>query len=529
MIPTSRRRFLTTTLASGVSLAVPDGVAHALGQAPGIVTSDRARPLMPSGIQIGDVLSDRAMIWSRTDRTARLVVEYSLREDFGNAKRVRGPIAIESADYTARVDLGGLPADREVFVRATFEDPSGGRTRSESLVGRFKTAPTRPRNVTFLWSGDTAGQGFGINPVWGGMRTYETMRLVRPDFFIHSGDTIYADGPIAAEVKLANGTAWKNIVTEEVSRVAESIRDFRGRYRYNQMDDHVRRFSSEVPQVWQWDDHEVMNNWSTGKDLSGDARYTEKNILRLAARARRAFLENAPMRFHGPDESGRVYRKIQYGSLLDVFVLDMRSYRSANNFNRQEHPGRDTAFLGGAQLTWLKEGLRQSKATWKVIAADMPIGLLVPDGKDASGRDRFEAVANGDGPALGRELELANLFSDLKRNRVRNVTWLTADVHYTAAHFYDPARAQFTDFDPFWEFVSGPLNAGSFGPSTLDNTFGPSVVYQKVPSMPNAAPSEGFQFFGQVDIDATTGAMTVTLKDLTGASLYAKTLEPVRA
>ena len=61
---------------------------------------------------------------------------------------------------------------------------------------------------------------------------------------------------------------------------------------------------------------------------------------------------------------------------------------------------------------------------------------------------------------------------------VRNTVWLTADVHYTAAHYYDPAKAQFTGFDPFWEFVSGPLNAGTFGPG-VENTFGPYWFFKR--------------------------------------------------
>ena len=143
----------------------------------------------------------------------------------------------------------------------------------------------------------------------------------------------------------------------------------------------------------------------------------------------------------------------------------MRSYRGPNSHNRQPSAGAETAFLGArAARAGCKQALRARKATWKVIAADMPIGLLVGDGKDAEGRDAFEAVANGDGPALGRELEIADLLRFIKRSGIRNVVWLTADVHYTAAHYYDPAKAQFTDFEPFWEFVSGPLNAGSFGP-----------------------------------------------------------------
>jgi alkaline phosphatase D len=282
-----------------------------------------------------------------------------------------------------------------------------------------------------------------------------------------------------------------------------------------------------VPQIWQWDDHEVTNNWSDSKDLTGDPRYTEKNVALLTARATRAFLEYAPMRFHGADESERVYRKISYGPLLDVFVIDMRSYRGPNSHNRQEKAGPETAFLGAQQLAWLKDGLARSKALWKVVSADMPVGLQVGDGKDAQGRDKFEAVANGDGPALGRELEIADLLRTLKQRRIRNVVWITADVHYCAAHYYDPAKAQFADFDPFWEFVTGPIHAGGFGPNPLDNTFGPQVMYQKAPGgRVNVSPTEGGQFYGLAKIDAKSGAFTAQIKDLTGALLYEKVLAP---
>jgi alkaline phosphatase D len=520
----SRRRFLRTAVASSACLIVP---ARALSQrGPAIVTSDRMRPQTPSGLQIGDVLADRAVIWSRTDRPARLIVERSFREDFADAVRLHGPLALEPSDFIARADLTGLPPDRDVFVRVVFEGLASGGTTSAPLEGRFRTAPARRRNVRFVWSADTAGQGFGINPDWGGMRTYEAMRHVQPDFFIHCGDTIYADAPIASTVTRADGTVWRNLVTAETSKVAETLREFRGRYAYNLLDECVRRFSAEVPQVWQWDDHEVLNNWFDIKDLSQDSRYSEKSVRLLAAYATRAFLDYAPMRPHGPDEAERVYRRVPYGPLLDVLVLDERSYRGPNSYNRQAQPGPDTAFLGTRQLAWLKQELRGSTALWKVISSDMPIGLVVPDSRDAEGRDTFDAVANGDGPPLGRELELADLLRFIKHERIRNVIWITGDVHYTAAHHYDPNRARFQDFDPFWEFVSGPLNAGSFGPNPLDDTFGPQVIFQRTPPAPNAPPSAGFQFFGQVDIDGASGEMTVTLKDVAGANLWARSLAP---
>ena len=257
--------------------------------------------------------------------------------------------------------------------------------------------------------------------------------------------------------------------------------------------------------------------------LLSDDRYTVKSASLLAARAKRAFFEYTPIRFDLRDPE-RIYRAFSYGPALDIFMIDKRSYRGPNTANRQEQASDTTAFLGSAQLRWLRQQLLASTATWKVIASDMPLGLVVRDGKEA-----FENVANGDGPALGRELEIAELLRFIKANSITNVVWLTADVHYAAAHYYDPAQAQFTDFTPFWEFVAGPLNAGTFGPNELDNTFGPQVKYQSVPAgmKPNRPPSEGLQFFGTVRLDGASDVLTVALHNLAGEKLYAIDIEPV--
>ena len=112
---------------------------------------------------------------------------------------------------------------------------------------------------------------------------------------------------------------------------------------------------------------------------------------------------------------------------------------------------------------------------------------------------------------------------------MRNTVWITADMHYTAAHYYDPNRAVFQDFEPFWEFVSGPLHAGTWGPGELDNTFGPQVMYQNGCSAEqgeNLAPCFGLQFFGHVEIDGATEVMTVTLKDVDDRDLWSTRIEP---
>jgi alkaline phosphatase D len=161
---------------------------------------------------------------------------------------------------------------------------------------------------------------------------------------------------------------------------------------------------------------------------------------------------------------------------------------------------------------------------WKVIAADMPLSLVVPDGATD-----FEAVAQGDpGAPLGRELQLADLLRFIKHRKVTGTVWLTADVHYTAAQHYVPSRAAFGDFAPFWEFVSGPLAAGGFPADALDATFGPDQVFVHAPPRANVSPLEWAPNFGEVQIDGDSGQLTVRLRAQGGAVLFSKVLEPGR-
>lgn len=520
----SRRSFLQgSALAGGGLLVAASPVARALARAPAIVTAESRRIAMPYGVQAGDISAGRAIVWSRADRPARMIVEVATTESFRDARRIQGPVAAADTDFTAKLDLSGLPPGQRVFYRVAFQDLSDLGSFSEPVTGQLRTAPSDGR-VRFVWSGDTVGQGYGINPDFGGMRIYETMRKVEPHFFIHSGDTVYADGPLKETMELPGGGTWRNLVTEAKSKVAETLEDFRGVHAYNLMDENLRRFNAEVPMFAQWDDHEATNNWYWEKRMDADPRYAEKSAAILAANGMRAFFDYMPVRPH-PDQRDRIYNKFSYGRHLDVFRIDMRSYRGANSPNLQEERGPETAILGSEQIRWLKQALLASDATWKVIAADMPIGVIVyDDGKRKTGS---EAIAQGNGPARGRELEIADLLSFIRRNGIRNTVWLTADVHYTAAHYYDPGKARFQDFEPFWEFVSGPLNAGTFGPNELDDTFGPQLMFVKAPPEGQASlpPSAGLQFFGQVDIDAD-GVMLVTLKDLEGNSLYTKELLP---
>ncbi|MGK0360345.1 MAG: alkaline phosphatase D [Bradymonadia bacterium] len=490
-------------------------------RAPAVIAADRPRAQW--GVASGDVTDAGAAIWSRTDRPSKMNVEWSLDPTFKSRVRPAGfAHALPETDFCAQHRLTGLPAGREVFYRTTFENLIT-RARSQPQIGSLRTPSRSPdKAVRFAWSGDVGGQGYGINPKIGGMKIFEAMRAKKPDFFCHCGDMIYADSVFRA-TKGAQGKRWHNLMTPAKAKVAEEQHEFWGNFRYNLLDENVRRFNADVPLVVQWDDHETKNNWWPGRVLNEDTRYTVKSCDLLAARGKKAFFDYNPIAV-SEGHQGRIYRKISYGPLLDVFVLDARSFRAPNNKNQQTRLGPETAFFGGQQLKWLAQGLSRSQATWKVVLCDQPISLLI-----ASGRYTFEGIANGSGAPKGRELEVAWLLKSMKRRDVRNVVWLTADVHYAAAHHYHPDRAkQFKDFDPFWEFVTGPLNAATFGPNRLDRTFGPKVDWHSIPDgMPfGASPLRGLQFFGMVNIDPRSQRFTVTQHGIDGRELYQKTIDP---
>lgn len=443
---------------------------------------------VPPWSMVGDVSADRATIVAGGMGPGQLQIQWSSNQ--GLKGEARGNVASASSGGTAQADLSGLPAGQSIECRA--------RIGAGSTTCTFRTPPKDSRRIRFQWGGDVAGQGYGIDPERGGMLTFRSMLNQDPDFFLHCGDTIYADQPIAPLKELDDGTVWRSLVIPEKLRPAETLAEFHANHRYNLLCPHYRDFFSRVPVIAQWDDHEVVDNWNPGEHG------------RLARMGRQAFLDYWPLR----RQSGKLYRRLPYGPQLEVFVLDLRSFRAPNSSNRQTEAGPETRLLGTEQLQWLKRSLASSSATWKVIAAEMPLSTYAP----AWGLDNW---TNGDGPPLGRELELAEVLTFLKSEKIKNVVWLSADVHFAAAIKFEPSRARFQDFDPFWEFIAGPLHAGTFAPAEpLDPTFGPKMEFLAVPAdlKPNRPPSENYQFFGQVEIEGRE--MQVSLHQRQGRELY---------
>ena len=500
--------------------------ATGFAAAPAFIAPAQARPAIMDGVTAGDVTSDSAVIWARADRISRLFVEWSTDSGFQKATRAPYLDVTARTGHTGQIVLDNLPPGKEIFYRARF-DSADGLISGESANGSLRTAGPG-RDVSFVFGGDQGGAGWGIAPLQGGLRLFETMRTTNPDFLVHLGDRIYADRPLNESVLLDDGSRWNNIVTPAKKKVAETVAEYRGNYSYNFLDASYRRFSAAVPMMATWDDHEVANNWWPGHMLKRRFMqrkgYSENSIDVLAKHGRQAFFDFTPMR-RDTAEPGRIYRKIAYGPLVDVFLLDARSYRSPNNSNRQSALGTAASLLGPLQTEWLKKSLAESQATWKIVGNPLPIAHVRREE-----RARYDKYANGDnGLPRGREIEMAGILSHIKNHRIRNVVWLAADVHYSAATFFDPGRAAFQDFNPFWEFIGGPFHTRPGRIRNQDQTFGPQRRFRTPVSKDvNPPPSAGFQYFGHARIDAKTGGLTVTFRDQSNQILHSQSIAPDR-
>ena len=162
------------------------------------------RPIITHGVQSGDVSVDSGMVWARADRPARMLIE-AATDSFKDICHASFVDALPETDFTAKALIEDLPPGQDIFYRLRFQDLWSPQAVSDAVIGRFRTASTDRRSISFVWSGDTAGQGWGIDPSRGGMRTYRTMLHSRPDFFVHCGDSIYADCTVPTQQTLPNG------------------------------------------------------------------------------------------------------------------------------------------------------------------------------------------------------------------------------------------------------------------------------------------------------------------------------------
>jgi alkaline phosphatase D len=454
------------------------------------------------GVASGEITNDSAVIWSRSNREAQMHVEYDISSDFLQPKSLNSTsLANQTTDYTARAMLEGLKPDTAYYYRVWFsrsnlyQDNSNSTLLSDSLSGTFRTAPapdhssptTKP--ISFIFAADLGGQKHCRQSDTGGYSIFKNMKELSPDFFIANGDMIYAADKCPLEGPSDN---WKNI-PGNFSGIAdpdvnwtniEQVRDtYLKHWQYNRADPYLQSFLQNVSMYSQWDDHEVINDFGALWQYWNSFNKDRKDYANLVNEGRDAFFNYSPM-YRNLDEKDRIYRSFNWGPNLDVFILDARSYRSPNNL--ADIPNNNKTMLGSEQLHWLKQSLMDSSAIWKVISSDVPIS--VPTGANASilGRDGW---ANGNdtnySSKTGFENELQQLLAFLDEINIKNIVFVTTDVHFPANILYEIDANGDGDKLIFHELISGPLSAFRFGiPGgvplpKLDTTFNPKILYEE--------------------------------------------------
>ncbi len=171
------------------------------------------------------------------------------------------------------------------------------------------------------------------------------VRAQHPDFFLHLGDTIYAD---------RGGTAHQ-------------LAEFWAKYRANRDDAATQLCFGETSTYVTWDDHEVADDYLPGNPL--------------APIGRRAFLDYWPIR-RNLEEPERIYRSFRWGKALELFILDTRQYRDRKH----------GTMLGKSQKEWLFEGISRSEAIFKFIATSVPMAGGGSDRWDGYPRERAEIL-----------------------------------------------------------------------------------------------------------------------------------------
>ncbi|WP_282699479.1 alkaline phosphatase D family protein [Streptomyces sp. CC219B] len=418
-----RRRFLTA------GAAVLGAAASAQLWLPASArAAERALPegVFSLGVASGDPLPDGIVLWTRLapdplsgggmpDST--VPVHWELAQDERFRKVVRRGTAQARPEYghSVHVDVRGLRPGRTYWYRFR----AGGRI---SPVGRTRTAPhplsTRGNLRIALASCQNWQHGY--------FTPYADMLAQDPDVVLFVGDYIYESVPSATALRRHEGTGEPY-----------TLEQYRNRYAQYRSDPDLAAMHAGAPFVVTFDDHEVDNDFAGQIPQDPDKQPHDAFVARLTA-AYQAYYEHMPVRAsavpNGPHI--RMHRRLEFGRLARLNVLDTRQYRSDQATSQAGAQDPSLTMLGAGQKRWLLDGLRGSPARWNLIASQVMMAetdLLVGEGKQwfYDAWDGYQAERN----------ELLREFKG-----VRNPVVLTGDRHLTMISdlkedFADPESA----------------------------------------------------------------------------------------
>lgn len=362
------------------------------------------------GVASGDPLADSVVLWTRLapeptagggmpDEPVPVIWEVSRQPDFFAIETYGWAYAEPEFAHSVHVEVDGLEPDTWYYYRFR--------------VGKQWTSPTG-RTRTFPRPGDTASElrlATASCQNWrhGHYGAYRHMAAEEIDLVAFLGDYIYESG-VSGPVRDHDGPRPRD------------LDGFRNRYGLYKSDRHLQAAHERCPWIFTWDDHEVKNNYAD-LDIPG---VSVDDAKALRAAAYQAYYEHMPLRIPAPDEPAdmQIYRRLQFGDLVNFHVLDGRQYRTDQPCNDDaglacgEEKDEANTMLGAEQRAWLESGLRSSKTTWNALVqqtvfASMSLGggVLNPDQWD------------------GYTVERQRLLSVFAEEGVRNVVVHTGDIH----------------------------------------------------------------------------------------------------
>jgi alkaline phosphatase D len=340
--------------------------------------------VFPLGVASGDPLSDGVILWTRLankpttgggmpDRDIEVDWQVATDERFGDVVKAGTDTATSALAHSVHVDVRGLEPGREYFYRFR-----AGTVLSP--VGRTRTAPARGSGGGELLLALACCQDFQ-NGYW---PAFDAIAADGVDLVIHVGDYIYEYDPDSRFPDRRHTKPQKPGLDQ-----LQTLADYRNRYGQYKADPQLQAAHHAAPWVLTWDDHETENNYANLVDESrdiGQSRQDPEAFARQRAAAYQAYYEHMPIRVRltpgSPDL--KIYRRLAFGDLMELSVLDTRQYRTpvpgdtSGGIGPADAGKANTAgtLLGAEQEAWFVDGLRASRARWNVVAQQTMVGQL---------------------------------------------------------------------------------------------------------------------------------------------------------
>ncbi|MBC9724574.1 alkaline phosphatase [Streptomyces sp. TRM68367] len=423
-----RRRTVVKATAAAAVLAGPLAASLPADAAAAV-------PAFLHGVASGDPLPDGVLLWTRVTPTPEAIPGSGLGPDvevgwtvardmaFTTVVAKGSTVATAASDHTVKADIRGLEPATDYWFRFS----AGGK---DSPAARTRTAPAAGAAV--------AGLRFGVvscaNWEAGHFAAYRHLAARGDlDAWLHLGDYIYEYG--TGEYGTRGTVVRPHAPAHEILTLA----DYRTRHGRYKSDPDLQALHAAAPVIAIWDDHEFANDaWSGGAENHTEG--AEGTWAARQAAAKQAYFEWMPVR---PAIAGTTYRRLRFGKLADLSLLDLRTFRSQQvpvGNGQVDDP--DRTITGRAQLDWLKAGLTSSDTTWRLVGTSV---MVSPFALGSLSADLLKPLAKllglpQEGLALNTDQwdgytdDRRELLAHLRANAIRNTVFLTGDIHMAWAN-----------------------------------------------------------------------------------------------